>query len=171
MLYPPDLVLEARRLSFSAPLPTPVTAPAPASSAVRSSTPSEQASPGSHVLVVDDDPTICAAYDQILRSRGYGVATAGSRADALAQIDRLDGMVDVLIIDITLPDADGADLAREIIERIGLRPALYVSGWAEEFWNLSEAPGRWLVMQKPIPIPRLIAAIEWLAGRRTNPPG
>jgi DNA-binding NtrC family response regulator len=130
----------------------------------------QQAAPGSHVLIVDDDPAICAAYDQILRSRGYEVATAGSRADALSQIDRLDGMVDVLIVDITLPDADGTELAREIIERIGLRPALYVSGWSEEFWNLSEAPGRWLVMQKPIPIPRLIAAIEWLAGKRTRPP-
>jgi DNA-binding response OmpR family regulator len=130
----------------------------------------QQAAPGSYVLIVDDDPTICAAYDQILRSRGYDVATAGSRADALTQIDRLDGMVDMLIMDITLPDADGTDLAREIIERIGSRPALYVSGWSEEFWDLSDAPGRWLVMQKPIPIPRLIAAIEWLAGKRTQPP-
>jgi CheY-like chemotaxis protein len=129
------------------------------------------AAPGSYVLIVDDDKAIRAAYEQILRSRGYGVATAGSRADALAQLDRLDGMVDVLIMDITLPDSDGTELAREIIERIGLRPALYVSGWAEEFWNLSDAPGRWLVMQKPIPIPRLIAAIEWLAGRRARPPG
>jgi DNA-binding response OmpR family regulator len=121
-------------------------------------------------LVVDADPTLCAAYDQILSSRGYEVATARSRADALAQIDRLDGMVDVLIVDVTLPDADGTDLAREIIERIGARPALYVSRWSEEFWDLSDAPGRWLVMQKPIPIPRLVAAIEWLAERRTQPP-
>lgn len=131
----------------------------------------EESVPGSHVLIVDDDPTICAAYDEILRSRGFDVVTAGSRADALAQIDRLEGLVDVLVMDITLPDADGAALAREIIERIGLRPALYVSGWTEEFWDLSEAPGRWLVMQKPIPISRLIAAVEWLAGRRTRPPG
>jgi len=132
--------------------------------------PGHQAAPGSHVLIVDDDPAICAAYDQILRSHGFDVTTAGSRADALAQVDRLDGMVDVLVMDITLPDGDGTSLAREIIERIGLRPALYVSGWAEEFWDLSDAPGRWLVMQKPIPIPRLIAAVEWLAGRRTRPP-
>lgn len=144
---------------------------APASTSARTSGPSPEAAPACVVLVVDDDPTICAAYDQILRSRDYEVATAGSRADALAQIDRLDGMVDVLVIDITLPDADGAELAREIIERIGLRPALYVSGWSEEFWNLSEAPGRWLVMQKPIPIPRLIAAVEYLAGKRARPPG
>ena len=123
---------------------------------------------GSHVLIVDDDPGICSAYEQILRSRGYEVTTAGSRADALAQVDRLDGTFDVMIMDITLPDGDGTELAREIIDRIGLRPALYVSGWAEEFWNLSDAPGRWLVMQKPISIPRLIAGVEWLAGRRAR---
>jgi two-component system cell cycle sensor histidine kinase/response regulator CckA len=128
------------------------------------------AAAGSHVLVVDDDPAICSAYYQILRSRGYEVTTAGSRADALAQIDRLDGAVDIILMDITLPDADGAELAREIIERIGQRPALYMSGWTEEFWDLSDAPGRWLVMQKPIPIPRLVAAVEWLSGQRTCPP-
>jgi len=125
--------------------------------------PAEGSAPGSSVLIVDDDPAICMAYFEILTERGYDVALAGSRLDALAQIDRLDGMIDIIIMDITLPDADGAALAREIIARIGSRPALYVSGWTEEFWDLSDAPGRWLVMQKPIPIPKLLAAVEWLA--------
>jgi DNA-binding response OmpR family regulator len=120
--------------------------------------------------VVDDDPSICSAYVEILRAEGYEVVTAGSRAAALAEIERLDGAVDVLVLDIALPDADGAELAHEIVGRIGQRPTLYVSGWTDEFWNLSNAPGRWLVMQKPIPIPRLIAAVEWLAGRRATRP-
>jgi DNA-binding response OmpR family regulator len=123
-----------------------------------------------HVLVVDDDPAICIAYDEILRAEGYDVATASSRAAAMSEIDRLDGSVDVLVLDIALPDADGTDLAHEIVARIGQRPTLYVSGWTDEFWNLSNAPGRWLVMQKPIPVPRLLAAIEWLAGRRATRP-
>ena len=122
------------------------------------------------VLVVDDDVSICALYMGILRAEGYDVATAGSRAAALAEIDRLDGSVDVLVLDIALPDADGAELAHEIVTKIGQRPTLYVSGWTDEFWNLSNAPGRWLVMQKPIPVPRLIAAVEWLAGRRATRP-
>jgi two-component system, cell cycle sensor histidine kinase and response regulator CckA len=133
-------------------------------------TPAESGQHVSSVLIVDDDPAICMAYFEILSARGYDVALAGSRLDALAQIERLDGIVDVLIIDITLPDADGASLAREIIQQIGLRPALYVSGWTEEFWDLTDAPGRWLVMQKPVPVPRLIAAVDWLAGKRPRPP-
>jgi DNA-binding response OmpR family regulator len=127
-------------------------------------------SAAAHVLVVDDDPSICESYVEILRAEGFDVVTAGSRAAALSEIDRLEGSVDVLVLDIALPDADGSDLAHEIVAKIGQRPTLYVSGWTDEFWNLSNAPGRWLVMQKPIPIPRLIAAIEWLAGRRATRP-
>lgn len=122
------------------------------------------------MLVVDDDPSICALYLEILRAEGFDVATAGSRAAALAEIDRLNGSVNVLILDIALPDADGAELAHEIVAKIGQRPTLYVSGWTDEFWNLSNAPGRWLVMQKPIPVDKLIAAVEWLVGRRAARP-
>ncbi|HEY4131231.1 MAG TPA: response regulator [Gemmatimonadaceae bacterium] len=117
------------------------------------------------LLIVDDDPSICTAYQEILRGRGYDVVTAGSRADALRELDVLDETLDVLVLDIGLPDADGAQLAQEIVDRIGSRPTLYVSGWTDEFWNLSDAPGRWLVMQKPISVPRLIAAIDYLSGR------
>lgn len=125
----------------------------------------------SYILIVDDDPSICSAYEQILRGEGYDVVTAGSRAAALEEIERNREEVDVLVLDIALPDADGTEVARDITERIGYRPTLFVSGWTDEFWNLTEAPGRWLVMQKPIPIPRLIAAIDWLSGRRaTRPP-
>jgi DNA-binding response OmpR family regulator len=126
--------------------------------------------PAVRVLVVDDDGAICVAYDEVLRAHQYEVSTAGSRAEALREIARLNGGVDVLILDIALPDADGADLAREITGQIGQRPTLYVSGWTDEFWDLTAAPGRWLVLQKPIPIPRLIEAVDWLSGRRAARP-
>jgi DNA-binding response OmpR family regulator len=123
------------------------------------------------LLIVDDDAAICSAYEQIFGAHGYDVVTAGSRAAALDAIDRLNGAIHVMVLDIGLPDADGAELAKEIQEKIGPRPTLYVSGWADEFWNLSEAPTPWLVMQKPIPIAKLVAAVDYLAGRRPTRPG
>src|SRR4051794_9631944 len=77
------------------------------------------------LLIVDDDPLICQSYDEILRANGYDVAVAGSRRDALEEIQRLGGGIDVLVLDIALPDADGADLAHEISDNIGTRPTLY----------------------------------------------
>lgn len=122
------------------------------------------------LLIVDDDAAICAAYEQIFGAHGYDVVTAGSRMTALATLDKVDGAIDVMVLDIGLPDADGADLAREIHQKVGARPTLYVSGWADEFWNLSDAPTPWLVMQKPIPIAKLVAAVDYLAGRRKTLP-
>lgn len=123
------------------------------------------------ILVVDDDPAICRAYSELLSANGYDVVTAGSRAEALAAVDRSGGVIDALILDIGLPDADGADVARDIADRMGQRPTLYVSGWAEDFWQLSDAPGRWRVRQKPIPIPWLLDAVRWLADGGEPPAG
>lgn len=122
------------------------------------------------MLVVDDDPAICQAYYEILRARGFSVSTAMSRAEAIEEIERLHGAVDVLVLDITLPDADGAEVSRDITARIGPRPTLYVSGWCDDFWDLSNAPGRWMAIQKPVPIPRLLASLDWLSGRSDTLP-
>ena len=99
----------------------------------------------------------------MLTASGYDVVTAGSRAAAMKAVEQVSGAIDALILDIGLPDADGADVARDIADRIGQRPTLYVSGWSEDFWQLSEAPGRWRVRQKPIPIPWLLDTVRWLA--------
>lgn len=117
----------------------------------------------SRVLIVDDDRAICQAYREILSGEGYDVVTAGSGKEALAVLEELGGRIDVLILDIGLPDADGTDVAREIVARIGNRPTLYVSGLADDFWQLGDAPGRWRVRQKPIPIPWLVETVRWLA--------
>ncbi|HEY4303110.1 MAG TPA: response regulator [Gemmatimonadaceae bacterium] len=122
------------------------------------------------LLIVDDDAAICSAYEQIFGAHGYDVLTAGSRSTALATLEKVNGAINVMVLDIGLPDADGAELAREIHGLIGARPTLYVSGWADEFWNLSDAPTPWLVMQKPIPIAKLVAAVDYLAGRRKTLP-
>lgn len=135
--------------------------------------PSPSSPPASRpqILIVDDDAAICAAYEQILSGHGYEVVTAGSRSQAMAALDTMAGAADVLILDIGLPDVDGGDLAREISARIGPRPTLYVSGWTDEFWDLSAAPSPWLVIQKPIPIDKLLAAVDYLSGRRSTRPG
>lgn len=122
------------------------------------------------ILIVDDDASIRVIYDEILGKQGYRVATAGSGAAAIEAIDLLGEGVDVLVLDIGLPDADGDEVARNIVAKIGQRPTLYVSGWTDEFFDLTNAPGRWLIMRKPVQVPDLIAAVDWLAGRREDRP-
>jgi DNA-binding response OmpR family regulator len=121
------------------------------------------------VLVVDDDPAICRAYEEILSAEGYEVVTSGGRAEGLAVLEKLKGGVDLFIVDIGLRDADGQDFARDAVEKFGKRPTVYVSGWTDEFWDMSNAPAPWVVLRKPVPVPRLLATLRWLVDGGPKP--
>ena len=114
------------------------------------------------VLVVDDDPAITSLYDEVLRGHGYDVVTAGSIAAAMAVMEQIRGEAHVLVVDLGLPDGDGAEFVRDATAKFGTRPTMYVSGWTDEMWQLSEAPGRWIVLRKPLPVKRLLAGVKWL---------
>lgn len=115
------------------------------------------------VFVVDDDTQIVELYDSALRGAGFDVVTAGSCADAVAKMDAIQGGAQVLVVDLGLPDGDGADFVRDSAAKYGAKPTLYVSGWSDEFWQLSDAPGRWLIMRKPLHMKKFLAAVGWLA--------
>ncbi len=122
------------------------------------------------ILIVDDDPSICRAYQEILRAEGYEVATSSGRAEGLAALEMLNGEVDLFVVDFGLRDADGPDFARDAVARYGTRPTLYVSGWTDEYWDMTKAPGPWIVLRKPVPVPRLLATIRWLIEGGPKPP-
>ncbi|MGD9528304.1 MAG: response regulator [Pseudonocardia sp.] len=64
------------------------------------------------VLVVDDDPQILRALRITLRAGGYRVDTAASGAGALqAAAER---HPDVVVLDLGLPDLDGAEVIRRL---------------------------------------------------------
>jgi class 3 adenylate cyclase/CheY-like chemotaxis protein len=64
------------------------------------------------VLVVDDQPPNLRLLEAILGPRGYDVRTAGSGKDALAAIAA--GGVDLVLLDIVMPEMDGYEVCRRI---------------------------------------------------------
>jgi DNA-binding response OmpR family regulator len=118
--------------------------------------------PRRRILIVDDDLAIRRAYEEILAAEGYEVVTSGGRTEGLEALERLNGEVDLFIVDFGLLDADGPDFARDAVAKFGERPTVYVSGWTEEFWDMSNAPGPWVALRKPVAVPRLLASLRWL---------
>jgi len=62
------------------------------------------------ILLVDDEPSIQRAVEPLLRSRGYDVEVARTARDARDAVAR--HTPDLLILDLSLPDADGLEVCR-----------------------------------------------------------
>ncbi len=68
---------------------------------------------GSRVLVVDDDRDVREALAEVLESNGYEVVTAKNGDEALATLDR-DESIELVLLDINLPEPDGFDILRRL---------------------------------------------------------
>jgi DNA-binding response OmpR family regulator len=121
------------------------------------------------VLVVEDDADIAEAISMRLVDDGYRVHVAGTRAEAAAALGGNGGSaadaVDLVVLDLMLPDGDGLDLLRDLRRdpaRAGL-PVLIVSarGSQREVAAGFEA-GSNAYIPKPFRAERLSMAIRLL---------
>jgi two-component system OmpR family response regulator len=72
----------------------------------------EPAVRATRVLVVDDEPNICALLSATLRLTDFEVRTAGGGHDALIVAEEFDP--DLVVLDVMLPDLDGFQVARRL---------------------------------------------------------
>ena len=63
-----------------------------------------------HVLLVEDDRHLRQTLQSALETHGYVVTGSGSRADAQAVLSHHPREIDLVILDLGLPDADGSEL-------------------------------------------------------------
>jgi PAS domain S-box-containing protein len=82
------------------------------------------------VLVVDDDPLICAGTADMLEDLGHTVIEASSAARALEAL-RSGAQVDLVITDHAMPGMTGMELARQIQETWPALPVLLATGYAD----------------------------------------
>ncbi len=78
------------------------------------------------VLLVEDDVRVAGALETALRRRGYDLLRAGTAAEALAAPP-----VDLVLLDLGLPDGDGLEVCRELRRR-GDVAIIAVTARAEE---------------------------------------
>ena len=80
---------------------------------------------GMRVLVVDDEAPIADLVATALRYEGFEATTAGDGRTALAAVESF--RPDLLVLDVMLPDLDGFEVQRRLVDR-GLRvPVLFLT--------------------------------------------
>lgn len=68
-----------------------------------------------HILLVEDEPSIAEPFSRLLAREGFEATVAGTVAAALELFARREP--DLVLLDLTLPDGDGRDVARELRTR------------------------------------------------------
>lgn len=64
------------------------------------------------VLVVDDDPLFCSIVEEVLRRQGYQSSIAYSVPEAIEFLK--EGVPDLVLTDIMMPEEDGLELVRSL---------------------------------------------------------
>ena len=81
------------------------------------------------VLVVDDEPQIVRGLKIVLRSAGYAVEAAETKAQALTALATRPP--DALVLDLVLPDGEGVEVCREV-RRWSRLPIVVLSAVGDE---------------------------------------
>ena len=140
---------------------------AAAVSAGRTVTPPPQAA-RPRVLVVDDSPDVLVALGAFAEGAGCEPVTATNAEDAL-RVLAADPAVQVLVTDLAMPGASGAELvAQARTLRPGL-PALVVTGYPGAD-VLASLPPRVEVLPKPFRRQEFIGRLHALLSPRTGAP-
>ena len=67
------------------------------------------------ILVIDDEESVCWAFERFLKSEGHEVATTPTAEEGLSLLDR--DPVDIVFLDVRLPGMDGMSALEKIGEK------------------------------------------------------
>ncbi len=163
-----DLILDSRegegtRVQFTLP-ELPPGGPQAAASEEPPQSVSPLAGGGGLVLIVEDDYASRYGLGTLLQSEGYEVEEAANLKEADALLDRR--APSVVLLDITLPDGDGAAwLSRHVERDPDFPPVIALTGMtADEDTRRVAKAGVRGVLTKPVNVARLLVALRAALG-------
>jgi DNA-binding NarL/FixJ family response regulator len=122
---------------------------------------------GVRILIVDDHPVVCEGFSQLFEFvDGIDVVgTAGTAREGMERIDLL--LPDVVLLDLHLPDQDGAVVAAALRTRHpDIRVVIFTGGADPADLRRASAAGVDGLLLKTMPVGELIRAIREVAAGR-----
>lgn len=117
------------------------------------------------VGICEDDPGIRRVVLEALRLTGHEAVAAHTGGEAM-RLFAEDGRIDVLVLDIGLPDADGRDVCQALRSAGQLAPVIFLTALGAVHDKLAGfSAGADDYLAKPFDVKELVARVEVLARR------
>lgn len=118
-------------------------------------------------LVVEDEEAVRAFVQRVVVAEGYECLEAGSAEEALVTADRAERPLDLLVLDIMLPDSWGTRLVADLRARSPRLGVVLTSGFTGEDPVLGAGIGdRFPFLSKPFDVEDLRAAFTRARGEQ-----
>jgi DNA-binding NtrC family response regulator len=125
----------------------------------------DDSAPSLRVLLVDDDLNVLNVFRSGLELHGFQVYTASSSQDAMDRATAVTEPLDVLVVDINLPDGFGSSLALALRQVHPKTKVVYMSGYTQHDPILKEGIEEHMVfLNKPFSIAELASTIRRVVG-------
>jgi two-component system cell cycle sensor histidine kinase/response regulator CckA len=124
------------------------------------------------ILLVEDEEELRALNARGLKSRGYSVIEAGNGIEALDELTRHGGRVDLVVSDVVMPEMDGPTLMKELKKRDPDIRIIFVSGYAEDAFDKSLPDHKQFdFLPKPFTLKQLVTAVKETMARKASANG
>ena len=115
------------------------------------------------ILVVDDDPMLLRMTQIVLSDAGYRVTPASDGRDAMRKLDAAQGVFDLMILDMRMPDMDGITVLERVYAKWPGLKVLLVTGYASDgILEATRSKGAVGVLEKPYDPDMLAATVQRL---------
>ncbi|PKL17285.1 MAG: hypothetical protein CVV49_11990, partial [Spirochaetae bacterium HGW-Spirochaetae-5] len=114
-----------------------------------------------NILVVDDDPAVIQTYKYIFDFLGYQTVLFSDSSDALKAFESTD--FDLLFSDYNMPDINGFELVKKLIEIKPDIPVIVCSGLMDSYEDMFNSFGTGhhiSLMKKPVSIKKMSDTLE-----------
>jgi DNA-binding response OmpR family regulator len=111
------------------------------------------------ILVVDDDTSVRESLKRVLTETGYEVSLASDGAEGEKHL--MSQPVDLLILDLNMPNRDGWDVLASTSTDNPLLPVILITGMFNEL-DTTLIPGISVLMKKPVEVVPLLEHIHAL---------
>ena len=111
------------------------------------------------VLLVDDEPKICAALAGALVSEGFGVVFADNGDEAIREFR--EGNFDIVLLDLRMPGTNGWETLAQLTWSRPLLPVIIITALPDQ-QAAAAAVGVGALLEKPLDIPVLLETMQRL---------
>jgi len=115
------------------------------------------------VLIVEDEPVVRVVTRRALEKAGFPVVEAENGAEARHALAN-DGDFAVVVLDMTLPDESGVDIARFVLQRERSPAVVFMSGYSTEDVPIPEDVRPAGFVEKPFTMDEIASAVVRACG-------